>query len=265
MGLSLRKSFKLVPGLRLNVSTRGVGLSTGVRGARVSVGPRGVNVYGGVGPVRYAKKIGGGRRRSSSSSNGLGCLVLIGVVVATGAVVNLIEWFHALPQTTRTALVASVVVIAVGGVVAAIVLASRREAQRIAAERASAWADQVKRIEAMLNAAEALQRPATRLSRADEAVRIVRSLEAAFPDEAAELMAQIERWTQSVVYDVLIEEAEELASAGDETRARLKYQKALELLRADQIDDEKQADIIAELESRIANLNHPGSVASPAS
>ncbi|KMY49608.1 DUF4236 domain-containing protein [Peribacillus loiseleuriae] len=41
MGLGFRKSFKIAPGVRLNVSNRGVGMSAGVKGLRYSVNSRG--------------------------------------------------------------------------------------------------------------------------------------------------------------------------------------------------------------------------------
>ncbi len=47
MGLRFRKSFKIAPGVRLNASTRGLGMSVGRRGASVSVSSRGV--YGNMG------------------------------------------------------------------------------------------------------------------------------------------------------------------------------------------------------------------------
>lgn len=47
MGFRFRKSIKIAPGLRLNISKGGVSMSAGVRGASMSVGKRGV--YGNVG------------------------------------------------------------------------------------------------------------------------------------------------------------------------------------------------------------------------
>ena len=41
MGLGFRKSFKLAPGLRVNVSKRGLGVSAGPRGAKLSANTRG--------------------------------------------------------------------------------------------------------------------------------------------------------------------------------------------------------------------------------
>ena len=64
MGWYLRKSFRLAPGLRLNVSRRGIGLSAGTRGARVGIGPGGAYVHVGTGGIYYRKNLsaGGGRR-----------------------------------------------------------------------------------------------------------------------------------------------------------------------------------------------------------
>lgn len=59
MGWSFRKSLKVGPFVRLNVSTRGVGVSAGVRGARVAVGPRGTYVTFGRGGFQYRQKLGG--------------------------------------------------------------------------------------------------------------------------------------------------------------------------------------------------------------
>lgn len=56
LGFSFSRSVKFGP-LRVNLSTRGVGLSAGVRGARVSVGPRGTYVTLGRGGFRYRAKI----------------------------------------------------------------------------------------------------------------------------------------------------------------------------------------------------------------
>ena len=44
MGFRFRKSIKILPGTRLNVSKSGVGISTGVKGARISTGPSGTRV-----------------------------------------------------------------------------------------------------------------------------------------------------------------------------------------------------------------------------
>jgi len=57
MGFSFRKSVKLGP-MRLNLSKKGVGVSTGVKGARVSVGPRGTQLSVGGGGLYYRTKLG---------------------------------------------------------------------------------------------------------------------------------------------------------------------------------------------------------------
>ncbi len=70
MGFYLRKRIKIMPGLSLNVSNRGIGLSAGVRGARVSVGRRGMQVNAGRGALRYRATLGGKRKRRAASAKG---------------------------------------------------------------------------------------------------------------------------------------------------------------------------------------------------
>jgi hypothetical protein len=56
MGWFLRKSFRLLPGVRINISKSGPRLSVGVPGARASIDMEGkTRLYGGVGPIRYQK------------------------------------------------------------------------------------------------------------------------------------------------------------------------------------------------------------------
>jgi uncharacterized protein DUF4236 len=58
MGFSFRKSKKIAPGLRLNVSKSGLGLSAGVRGARVSANTKGeTHVSAGRGGLYYRKRL----------------------------------------------------------------------------------------------------------------------------------------------------------------------------------------------------------------
>jgi hypothetical protein len=58
MGWSIRKSFSILSGLRLNLSKGGPRLSIGMRGARLSVGSDGkARVYGSAGPLRYQKSL----------------------------------------------------------------------------------------------------------------------------------------------------------------------------------------------------------------
>src|SRR5829696_396428 len=74
MGFRMRKSIKVAPGVRLNVSKSGVGASVGGRGGRYSVhssGRRTVSGGGGVIPgVSYQKSLGGGGSRSQPQSSG---------------------------------------------------------------------------------------------------------------------------------------------------------------------------------------------------
>lgn len=58
MGWSIRKSLRLLPGVRLNLSKSGPRLSVGIPGARASVGLNGkTRVYAGKGPLRFQKAL----------------------------------------------------------------------------------------------------------------------------------------------------------------------------------------------------------------
>jgi hypothetical protein len=71
MGWFFRKSFRLLPGVRLNVSKSGPRLSVGVPGARASIGMDGkTRIYGGVGPVRYRKTVTAGSSLNHKSKDG---------------------------------------------------------------------------------------------------------------------------------------------------------------------------------------------------
>lgn len=77
MGWFLRKSFRLLPGVKVNLSKSGPRLSVGVPGARASVGMDGkTRIYGGLGPVRYQKAISLDSTRDART-NGHGLLALI--------------------------------------------------------------------------------------------------------------------------------------------------------------------------------------------
>ena len=71
MGFRMRKSIKLAPGVRLNVSKSGVGASVGGRGGRYSVhssGRRTVSAGSGIVPgVSYQKSVRGGRSKGGVS------------------------------------------------------------------------------------------------------------------------------------------------------------------------------------------------------
>ena len=58
MGFSFRKSFRILPGIRISLSRRGPRLSVGTPGVRASVGMNGkARIYGGEGPLRYQKTV----------------------------------------------------------------------------------------------------------------------------------------------------------------------------------------------------------------
>jgi hypothetical protein len=71
MGFSFRKSFGLLPGVKVNLSRRGPRLSIGIPGARASVGLDGkTRIYGNAGPLRYQKAITIGANRTPSDKGG---------------------------------------------------------------------------------------------------------------------------------------------------------------------------------------------------
>lgn len=59
--LNLRKQIKIAPGVKVNLSHRGVSTRLGGKRAGVTVGKRGARMSGSLGPVRYEQKIGGGQ------------------------------------------------------------------------------------------------------------------------------------------------------------------------------------------------------------
>jgi tetratricopeptide (TPR) repeat protein len=68
MGFRMRKSIKIAPGVKLNVSKSGVGASVGGRGGRYSVhssGRRTVSAGGGLVPGVYYQKSSGGSRKGA--------------------------------------------------------------------------------------------------------------------------------------------------------------------------------------------------------
>lgn len=69
MGLRFRKSFRLLPGVRVTVGRRGLGASIGPRGASLSVGKSGVHAQAGLPGtgLSYRTKLGGGKRRATDT------------------------------------------------------------------------------------------------------------------------------------------------------------------------------------------------------
>ena len=62
MGWSFRESIKILPGIRLNFSRRGVGASIGPRGLHLGFGGgRAPRLTGGIGPLHYYRSLGAGR------------------------------------------------------------------------------------------------------------------------------------------------------------------------------------------------------------
>jgi hypothetical protein len=71
MGWFFRKSFRLLPGVRINISKSGPRLSVGVPGARASFDMEGkTRLYGGMGPVRYQKTVTIGPNNKPKAKNG---------------------------------------------------------------------------------------------------------------------------------------------------------------------------------------------------
>lgn len=71
MGWFFRKSFRLLPGIRINLSKSGPRLSVGVPGARASIDMEGkTRLYGGMGPVRYQKTVTIGTNSKRSARDG---------------------------------------------------------------------------------------------------------------------------------------------------------------------------------------------------
>jgi hypothetical protein len=58
MGWFFRKSIRLLPGIKINLSKSGPRLSVGIPGIRASIDSQGkARLYGGMGPLRYQKSI----------------------------------------------------------------------------------------------------------------------------------------------------------------------------------------------------------------
>lgn len=74
MGFKFRKSIKVAPGVKVNVTHKGVGVSAGVKGARISTGPSGSRIttsIPGTG-ISYEQRIGkkkGPKQRKSATAS----------------------------------------------------------------------------------------------------------------------------------------------------------------------------------------------------
>lgn len=77
MGFRIRKSFKLFPGVKVNVSKKGLGVSAGVKGFRVN--SRG-NVNIGTGPVTYQKNLNTQNNKTKSNKSSITKIVLFCII-----------------------------------------------------------------------------------------------------------------------------------------------------------------------------------------
>ena len=68
MAIHFRKSIKILPGVKLNLSKTGISVSAGVRGARITVGKRGTHATVGLPGtgLSVTKKIGGKSKAKAS-------------------------------------------------------------------------------------------------------------------------------------------------------------------------------------------------------
>jgi hypothetical protein len=68
MGFRFRKSLRIAPGIRVNLSTRGVSTSVGPKGATLNVSKRGLRATAqtGIPGLSYSTKLGGGSRGGPS-------------------------------------------------------------------------------------------------------------------------------------------------------------------------------------------------------
>jgi hypothetical protein len=85
MGFSFRKSFRILPGIRISLSRRGPRLSVGIPGVRASVGMNGkARIYGGEGPLRYQKTVSVGPPHLNGPGIGSSLRMLIEKIVGKG-------------------------------------------------------------------------------------------------------------------------------------------------------------------------------------
>lgn len=70
MGFNFRKSIKIIPGVKLNITQKGVsGLSVGKNGARVSVGKKGVRTTAGLPGTGLSYTTNTSHKKSNGTSN----------------------------------------------------------------------------------------------------------------------------------------------------------------------------------------------------
>ncbi len=93
MGFRFRRSFKIAPGVRLNVGKKGLSTTIGGRGASINIGQRGTYVNAGIPGtgLSYREKIGGGGAApgpgdptagsTQSGCMGCGCMGMLGFIL----------------------------------------------------------------------------------------------------------------------------------------------------------------------------------------
>ncbi len=105
MGWSFRESIKILPGIRLNFSRRGVGASIGPRGLHLGFGGgRAPRITGGIGPLHYYQSLGSNRgdhqravpTRRRRAHFGLLTLLVAGIAAWFGWKVISPQWKSAL-------------------------------------------------------------------------------------------------------------------------------------------------------------------------
>lgn len=85
MGFRFRKTIRLLPGVRLNLSKSGISTSIGRPGATINIGRRGVTGTAGIPGtgLSYTERLSGaGRARQGAAAtpgSGIGCLALLGL------------------------------------------------------------------------------------------------------------------------------------------------------------------------------------------
>ena len=86
MGFNFRKSFKIVPGVRLNVGKKGISsVSVGPRGAKVNIGKKGTRttVSAPSKGLSYSKYSAYQKQdnQQQGSKSGIGTLIVVGIII----------------------------------------------------------------------------------------------------------------------------------------------------------------------------------------
>lgn len=87
MGFRFRKSFKVLPGVRLNVSKSGTSVSVGGKGATTNFSKKGTRSTLGVPGTGVSYSFKHGSNQGSNRTSGLGWIVLIFALVGLFALI----------------------------------------------------------------------------------------------------------------------------------------------------------------------------------